>query len=157
MTLRTLAAAACLSICTASAGLAATFTVAGTDYDISTITGTFDDNESLLVGQPWWGDSAQALTFADAVGGGLGDSNFSGPYGPLFALDSLIIGADHTALVALYHPIHGVSIDWALADTTYHYAIATPVSPVPLPAGGLLLLTAFGGVAALKRRKKRAA
>ncbi|MEM9342474.1 MAG: VPLPA-CTERM sorting domain-containing protein [Pseudomonadota bacterium] len=30
-------------------------------------------------------------------------------------------------------------------------------TPVPLPAGGLLLLTGLGGVAALKHRKKRAA
>ena len=31
-----------------------------------------------------------------------------------------------------------------------------PPSPVPLPAGGLLLLTAMGGIAALKRRRKAA-
>ncbi|MEO6300026.1 MAG: VPLPA-CTERM sorting domain-containing protein, partial [Paracoccaceae bacterium] len=31
--------------------------------------------------------------------------------------------------------------------------VAFPVSPVPLPAGGLLLLGALGGVAALRRRK----
>lgn len=32
-----------------------------------------------------------------------------------------------------------------------------PVSAVPLPAGGLLLLSGFGGFAAVSRRKKRAA
>lgn len=31
-----------------------------------------------------------------------------------------------------------------------------PPAPVPLPAGGLLLLTAMGGIAALKRRRKAA-
>ncbi|MFN7224876.1 MAG: VPLPA-CTERM sorting domain-containing protein, partial [Paracoccaceae bacterium] len=31
-----------------------------------------------------------------------------------------------------------------------------PPSPVPLPAGGLLLLSALGGVAAIKRRQKSA-
>ncbi|MEO9819139.1 MAG: VPLPA-CTERM sorting domain-containing protein [Paracoccaceae bacterium] len=34
---------------------------------------------------------------------------------------------------------------------------ATPVNAVPLPAGGLLLLTGLAGVAGFKRRKKRAA
>ncbi|MEP3843830.1 MAG: VPLPA-CTERM sorting domain-containing protein [Paracoccaceae bacterium] len=34
---------------------------------------------------------------------------------------------------------------------------ATPVSSVPLPAGGLFLLTGLAGVAAVKRRKKPAA
>jgi hypothetical protein len=33
----------------------------------------------------------------------------------------------------------------------------SPVTPVPLPAGGLLLLSGLAGVVALKRRKKRAA
>lgn len=32
-----------------------------------------------------------------------------------------------------------------------------PVPPIPLPAGGLLLLTALGGIAVFKRRKNRAA
>ena len=35
--------------------------------------------------------------------------------------------------------------------------IATEASPVPLPAGGLLLLSGFAGVSVLKRRKKKIA
>lgn len=35
-------------------------------------------------------------------------------------------------------------------------AIGVSPSPVPLPAGGLLLLTALGGVAALRRKRKAA-
>lgn len=34
---------------------------------------------------------------------------------------------------------------------------ASPMSTIPLPAGGLLLLSGLGGVVALKRRKNRAA
>lgn len=43
------------------------------------------------------------------------------------------------------------------ADAQGSISATTPISAVPLPAGGLLLLSAFGSVAALKRRKKRAA
>lgn len=34
---------------------------------------------------------------------------------------------------------------------------ALQIAPIPLPAGGLLLLTALGGVAALRRKRKQAA
>lgn len=34
------------------------------------------------------------------------------------------------------------------------YQEVTPVAPVPLPAGGLMLVGALGGIAALRRRKK---
>jgi hypothetical protein len=38
----------------------------------------------------------------------------------------------------------------------YNVSIGTTVSAVPLPAGGLLLLSGLAGVAAIKRRKKHA-
>ncbi|MET1416040.1 VPLPA-CTERM sorting domain-containing protein [Roseibium sp. HPY-6] len=43
--------------------------------------------------------------------------------------------------------------DWAAARLTVDYTPG-PVSAVPLPASGLLLLGALGGVAGLRRRKK---
>ena len=36
------------------------------------------------------------------------------------------------------------------------HSVVAP-SVVPLPASGLMLLTVFGGIAALRRRKQRAA
>ena len=54
-----------------------------------------------------------------------------------------------------------VEVDGDPTNPVYVYGNSsftyTPVSSVPLPAGGVLLLSALGGVAALKRRKKRAA
>ncbi len=41
-------------------------------------------------------------------------------------------------------------------DPAVTVSFSTTTVPVPLPAGGLLLLTALGGVAALRRRRKAA-
>ena len=151
MTLRTLAAAACLSLCTATAGLATTVTVAGIDYAISTITGSFEDNETLLRSQVWWGDSSLAFTFAGSLNDSAGLPNFS-DFGPFFAFEARRGSSN------VYFFNGGVGVDAAGIPVSWNgivYATATPVSAVPLPAGGLLLLSAFGGIAALKRRKKR--
>ncbi len=53
--------------------------VNGTNYDFSTITGSFSDTPGLqatLQSQAWWGNSTLADTFASAVGGNLGTPNY---------------------------------------------------------------------------------
>lgn len=55
MRLKTLAAAACLSVGFASAGLSATVTVGGVDYEISHVTGTFESLSATLMDQVCWG------------------------------------------------------------------------------------------------------
>jgi len=47
----------------------------------------------------------------------------------------------------------GVANQIVFDDVTFGSVTPDPISPIPLPAGGLLLLTALGGAAALRRRK----
>lgn len=66
-------------------------TVDGTDYDITTLTGAFDDNASVLTSQPWYGNESLARQFTIAVGDQLGLPHDAGNSiadfltGPMFA------------------------------------------------------------------------
>ena len=52
-------------------------------YDVLVLDGTFNEVQTTLELQPWWGDAALAEEFATAVDAGLGSPNANG--GPLFA------------------------------------------------------------------------
>ena len=67
MKLTTLAAAVCISLVSATSIDAATFSVLGTDYDLTTITGTFEDNIDQLTSQVWWGKADIAATFVSVT------------------------------------------------------------------------------------------
>jgi hypothetical protein len=184
MRLRNLAAAACVLACTATASFAATFNVGGVDYDFSTVTGTFDDNRDVLTNNFWWGDQILASSLAatrdlNSIGF---YSDFYRPMGAKFAyrLDfrqhpSRNIGVDLVSYASCKPYYDGdycfdASFTISYPDTSltvFEYGqtwmVATtllpppPLPSVPLPAGGLLLLSGLAGVAALKRRKKRSA
>lgn len=161
MGIKTFTAATCLATITATAGLAATFTVNGTQYDVGTIIGSFEANSTLLMEQVWWGNTMLAEDFVAVIGPDLGLPNYGNDQGPAFASGFEFV-ADYGYLVVTSIHYGPTGDDYTfyidpVALEPFTWAVAAPISPVPLPAGGLLLLSAFGGVAALKRRKKRAA
>ena len=63
---------------TAGQAQAINVNVNGLDYDVTTFTGTYNDNTSKFETEddggvmPWWGDSSLAYAFALAVGSSLG-------------------------------------------------------------------------------------
>jgi hypothetical protein len=67
---------------------AAIFNVGGTNYDITTVQGTYNDISSQINATPWWGSRTKAVEFASAVYHGLGlqlDGQLVSA--PLFAYD----------------------------------------------------------------------
>ncbi len=54
---------------------AVTITLDGTDYEVTTILTSFDDNETLLESQPWWGNDTFAESAAEQVGLNFGFTN----------------------------------------------------------------------------------
>lgn len=78
---------------------------------------------------------------------------------PSFGIFELITSGQDKGIAIFYFNFATLNafVYASAAEAQGSISATTPISAVPLPAGGLLLLSAFGGVAALKRRKKRAA
>jgi len=66
--------------------------VGGQNYDVTTFTGSYNNNISKFATaanggeMPWWASATNAAAFASAVGTGLGLPNSGGVFGPYFAL-----------------------------------------------------------------------
>lgn len=143
------------SVVIAPSAEAAIFTVGGQQYDVTTIEGTYNDNAALLNSQVWWGDSALALQFAEAVEDALGTTNPPGSgtgEGPYFAF---LAQAPFVAVANwdLTPPPPGseFDLDSPLVDETAVFGVA---QAVPTPA----LLPAILGMGAgiVRKRKKQA-
>ncbi|WP_108263621.1 hypothetical protein [Mangrovicoccus ximenensis] len=139
--------------------------VGGSDYDVTTLEGTFEDNSTLLTSQIWWGNEGLAEQFADVVGQSLGTfyTPLPGGNGPIFAYMTTFID-DWTGTRT---EVGGCISRWFDADedcdqymvnstssSTYAVVAAAPDAAVPLPAAawflGSALLAAFG----VSRRKQ---
>jgi hypothetical protein len=89
------------------------------------------------------------LTFSDFWASNVSKSLYFGCLHPDCTSGEVVVrdGAPPTSNTFFYTPASALS----------QFVATAQISVVPLPAGGLLLLSGLGGIAAFKRRKKRAA
>jgi hypothetical protein len=171
MNLRTFAAVACIFMCAATAGLAATIDYSYTFDNATVVSGSVEgtlqgDGNTVSI------DSIGPL-FVDGsvfIAAPLDISDDLMSVGTLnFVLDGLglnfgwasVLDAD-AAFFIVYDSLGLISIGASIVSNTdtfdpNNWIASERVSSVPLPAGGLLLFSGLAGVATLKRRKKRAA
>ena len=72
--------------CTTTASLAVVVDYMGKDYDVTSFSGTFNNNQALLESQLWFGDVSVANDFATLVNTQLGTPNFSPYLGPVLRI-----------------------------------------------------------------------
>jgi hypothetical protein len=117
---------------------AVTIELGGTNYEITTISGTFDDNQSSLEMQPWWGSQTVAEEAAGLVGTELGTPNFGNTAGAFFAY------AATSSLLFLESSEPSYPLNSWPSDREATFAVAEEVSQVPEPSTILGIATALG-------------
>ena len=135
--------------------VAVPITVDGTDYNITTISGSFNANADRLRGQEWFGNAGLAEDLASASGGMLGLFPFQGfgDFGPLFALTDMVdnnpgnIEAWSSGLAGLDTSRIMLGLDdvvaWAVVE----------VETVPEPSVIALMVLGLAGIGFARRRK----
>ena len=177
----TLGAAAALATISLSPGSAQAYvvTLGGVQYDVTTFTGTYNDNISKFKTaanggvMPWWNNRTLAMSFATAVGTNLGYPNF-GVAGPFFGYQFETIDPCADAnpeeggscpseqVRSIYRSNNGAYItNDSFADNSRTWAQASLyTAPAPAPVPGPLPLfgaaAAFGFSRKLRKRIKLA-
>jgi hypothetical protein len=152
-----------LAVCLAGATLASSvvfdiqpaqaviFSYGGTDYDITTATGSFNSLESQITSTPWWNNPTLAYGLAIEIGSDLGVPNGLW-YGPWFGFRSdyeIFVG------ILLFDTYNGrIETGYDLKTPVYTWAVeGSNVTAVPEPLTILGSITAAGFGVAFKRKK----
>jgi hypothetical protein len=139
-------AAAGILVSSVSPAQALVFNVGGTDYDVTTATGTYNSLITQLQSEPWWGNSALAVQFASTVNNQLGLPN--GGQGPFFAFGT---GLFINSQVWSGSGVSQIGID---STTTITWATTTPATPVPFDIPGGATIPTVGSLLALALMRK---
>jgi hypothetical protein len=148
--------------------------IGGQDWDVTTFTGSYNDNKSKFAQtsapggvMPWWGNSFLATEFSNAVGYSLlapnsitalsAGSPTNMNVGPYFAYNSIVdkITFLPSGTAATYHPNHLTPIFSVDLNTSVTWAQVTPkISTVPGPVPAIGAFAAFGFSRKLRKRIK---
>lgn len=125
--------------------------------EVDTPDGTFDDVTSSVLGEQVFGKAiARSHSVTLTSGGALDLAKFigTGTFDVALGVYSTLFGFEENGTSSQWssngNGLTGIRTDYSLsASLTYDFAPA----PVPLPAAGLLLLAAVGGLGAAARRR----
>jgi hypothetical protein len=141
----------------------AIFNVGGTNYNITTVTGSYDYFSSKITTTPWWGNSTLAINVATTIGRSFGYPN-NNLVAPLVAHTRQLWfdGNSYVPLIfASYYDVWGRTepsyilntaeyLTWAVVDESPASASASAV-PESLTILGSITAAGFG--VAFKRKK----
>jgi hypothetical protein len=138
----------------------------GQTYEVTTVVGTWNDLESVLRSQPWWGWSIYCGNclnpndLAGKSGAAFGymfpNNTGNGVYGPLFAYNTLGSPVSYVNFVAFRQYDYAWHQNIVGLDLAYTWAVvgqSNEQSNVPLPATIALLGLGLVGIGAARRKQ----
>ena len=119
--------------------------VGGKAYSIQTLTGSFNSNQTILKGAPWWGNGATAKRFAEAwFNGGFATSNyayFGYDIAPTLTGSGVQSYLVSTQGAALYANANSPSVS---SSRRYAYALPLPSKTSSVKSSGSKIVVSTG-------------